>query len=225
MCGLTRRFLLLSLFNIQLGGGQLLAPQSDCEMVQKAYQNFVHSSDRCIFVSMDQIDCPLIVTNITTFAFSLNQMFTGMILDHQKLVYCDKVLLFIRDLLTFRNSIQKANLEGAFSPFTSILIYTTTNERFKGILEKKLYIKSVIYNGLFMSFARILNDTHYEIEDVLTNEAIIYSHSTELDAYIKARQSYHLHPLFHLKDKEFNVSLFHCPPHVIKLGDNMTLDR
>lgn len=204
-----------------------MAPQSDCEMVQKAYQNFVHSSDRCLFVSMDQIDCPLsaAVTNITIFAFSLDQLFTGMILNHQKLVHCDKVLLFIPDLLTFRYHIQNENLEGAFSPFTSILIYTTANEKFKGIVEKKRYIKSVISNGLFMSFARILNDTHYEMEDVLTNEAISYSHSTELDDYVKARQSYHLHPLFHLKDKEFNVSLFHCPPHVIKLGDNMTLDR
>ena len=75
-----------------------------------------------------------------------------------------------------------------------------------------------------MNFGRMANETHYQLEDVLTRNIMTYDNVTQLDEYVKRRRNYILHPLFTKTDKVFNVSLFHCPPHVVKLDQRMTMD-
>lgn len=205
--------------------GEIKVLEDNCQVMERAFANTVHSDDRCLFVIMDQVECPLVAPNVTLFTVSLDQMFSGLIHQHQKIVFCDKVVAFFKDFNTFRYFIRNKDLKTVFQPYTRIIVFTLTNEGFNGILDKETHQKAILNNGLFMNFARILNATHYQIEDVLTKEILTYSENKELALYVKARKNYQDHPLFLMKDKVFNVSLFHCPPHVIKLDDRMTMDR
>lgn len=203
-----------------------LKPLNDfCGTLQRAFDNLIMKSDRCLFVSMDHIHCPLTAGNTTVISVSLDQMFTGLILKHQKLQLCEKVLAFFQDFNTFRYFIRNKNLQLVFQPFTRILVFSLTNEQFEGILDRDTHKNAIMYNGLFMNFGRFVNESYYEIEDVLTEEKIGFSKAHELEEFVQRRKGYIMHPLFNMKNKVFNVSLFHCPPHVIKLDNRMGMDR
>lgn len=182
----------------------------------------IHSSDRCFFISMDNVNCPLVDGNFTMFSVSMDQMFSGMIRKYQNIFFCNKVLIILHNLIAFRYFLRNKNLQMAFLPFTRLAVLSLTNAV---VPDKDTDRESFLYNGLFISFGRIANKTHYEIEDFLTKEVIVFSNINELDSVVDNRKRYERHPLFTTETREFNVSLFHCPPHVIKLDQRMTMDR
>lgn len=221
MCVLTK-LLLLSILYVQFGLAKIVVVHKDCAKIQLAYENHIHPTTTCQFVSTEHIDCPIFSSKTAVFSFSLDQMFTGLVSRYQNLAFCDKIMIFVPDFQTFRYFIQNKKLEGSIAPFTRIVVYTKQQEKIEGLFEREK--NEILNNGLYMNFAIILNETHYQMEDVLNQEITIFSKPTDLDGYVMNRRTYQRHPLFTMQKKNFNVSLFDCPPHVIRLDDRMIMD-
>lgn len=201
--------------------------KKDCELLEQAFQAFLYSTDRCVFVSMDHIDCPLTAKNQTIFTMTLGEVFNGLVFKYQKRFLCEVVFVLFEDFQKFRYFFHIQRLKSVFLPFTRIGVFSSKYENFTGVLPEETIYNEIVMNALYFKFGRILNSTHFQTEDVMTKNLVTYSDSRQLEQYALGRKQYQLHPLFDkgpAKGNDFKVSLFHCPPHVIKLDDKRTLD-
>lgn len=200
----------------------------DCELLERAFQAFIYSTDRCVFVSMDHIDCPLTANNQTIISVTLSEVFSGLVFKYQKRFLCEVVFVLFEDFQKFRYFFNHLRLKNVFLPFTRIGIFSSRyNENFTAVLDEETIYNEIVMNALYFKFGRILNSTHFATEDVMTKDLVKYSESRQLEEYAVRRKQYLLHPLFDKgpeKGNDFKISLFHCPPHVIKLDDKRTLD-
>ena len=110
--------------------------------------------DRCIFVSMDHIKCPLVTHNSSIFSVSLDQMMSGLVLRMQKIVACGKIVVFLENFKTFRYMMQNKEVKSAVKPFTRIVIFSQKDYDFDEMINNESYAQTTLYNGLFMSFNR-----------------------------------------------------------------------
>lgn len=186
----------------------------------------LRSSDQCIFFCTEHMDCPFRLTNQTMVTISLEQMFDGTVFQYQNEFFCDKIVAAFVDFRTLRFFLQNRNLNNVFHPFTRIQLITLRETTRTGVLDSVGHMRHVLFNAWYLYFVRVLNDSLSQIEDGLTGQVLNINHNEPLDTAIKTKRGYLLHPLFDYKiDKEFRVSLFHCPPYVIKLDNRSTVDR
>lgn len=212
----------------QLNSTARLQPvSSDCENVQRVFRNMIYSTDQCIFISMEHIDCPLSFPTQATFTISLEQIFSGLVHEHQHTHHCEIVIVFLKDFALFRQFINNKSLNNIFQPFTRIGIFALELRTFEGVLDSIEIQREILSNALSISLGRVYNSTHNQFYDAFTKETIIFSQVQELKEYVEVRNHYLAHPLFKSNSTsiEFKISLFECPPHVIRLAEGMTLDR
>lgn len=203
---------------------QEVAPNELCKLIQTTFENLLFSKDKCVLLSMDTLECPLRLPNIAQFSVSRDQLFTGIGLRMQKISLCERVVAFFENFNPFWYLTHNKDLNFAFQPYSQITVMSMTSDGFE---DKEGLRRAVLNNGLFMDLGRILNNSHHQTKDILTREMITHTAEFKVfhDTYVNTWRSYKTHPIFTMEEKEFNVSLFHCPPHVIKLDDRQVLDR
>lgn len=201
---------------------------SECEIVQRAFDHMIFSPDQCAFISMEHIDCPLTSSVHPIVTVTLEAMFNGFVSKYQKEQYCEIVGVFVKDFTLFRQFIRNKSFKNVFLPYTRVGIISTHFDSFEGIVDSEIHQQEILLGALNVVLGRIVHHSQYQMKDVLTNEIITYSNLHELASYVNNRKKNHLlYPLFgkNVTQREFRISLFHCPPYVIKMDDKMTLDR
>lgn len=220
-----------SLVLIVQGGNisSALAPldNRDCKVLWKAIKSILRATDNCIFLSTEHIDCPFHLKNQTMVVMTLETMFNGTVFKYQDMFYCDKIIVTFENFRVLRYFLRSRSLNNVFHPFTRIQMITLKENSRTGIMDSEEHHKQILFNAWYLYFIRVLNESFIQIEDGLTGALMNLTGNTDLDKQVgKAKRGYLLHPLFDYKiDKEFRVSLFHCPPYVIKLNNLSRIDR
>lgn len=206
--------------------GALQPVESQCDQVQWAYHQFNFTTMECMFLSMEQTDCPLLSSDQPILAITMDQIFNGHVFNYQQTKSCELVLVFLKDFHLFRTFIRNRSFKHVFKPYTSVAIIATGQDTFDGVYDSKIHKQWILLNAVTFVLGRIHNSTHYELRDVLKSGSII-SNPTQLTSYVVGRKSNLLHPMFDRKvqGRVFKLSLFDCPPHVIRLDERLSLDR
>lgn len=199
----------------------------ECEILTRFVKGLMRSSDKCVFFCTEFVPCSLHLDNVTIVSISLQTMFSGFVSRFQDKFFCDKIVGVFPNFETIRYLTWNRSLYGLFHPFTRIAFVTMKNEDYRGLLDSPHQYNQMYYNGLYLYVGRLINETFSRLENVLEKRGFnVYANSSINDLRIVST-SFQSHPLFKrgVIDKPFNFSLFHCPPHVIKLDDRRTLDR
>lgn len=229
----ARVLLLFSLLIITVSAdspNQGLRPINDsyCEVLDKVLSSTIYSTDHCIFMIMDQLDCThhYLKGHWTTIvSVSLDKMFSGFIAEVQQKFYCDKAFAMFDTWKVFKYFMVGRNMTKKFAPYTRLGFYALFNSSNHGEIFEETHLQQIYFGALHVYYGRVLNDDLYELEDVLTGELVQYANISFVEKTYKSIRNYMMHPLFDttLKRNEISVSLYHCDPFVIQLeGPNKT---
>lgn len=204
--------------------------QNHCEVLDKVLASTVYSTDYCIFMIMEQIDCVYRYMGdghwTTVVVVSLDKMFSGFVAEAQKKFYCDKTFSMFDTWDTFRHFMVGRNFTKKFEPYTRLGFYARFNSSDHGKIFDEVHLRQVYLGALHVYYGRVLSEDLFELEDVLTGELVRYSNISHLETTYKTIRNYMLHPLFDTKinRNQVTVSLYHCDPFVIHIeGRNSTV--
>lgn len=191
-----------------------------CEAVDKVLKNTIYSTDYCIFMLMEHIDCPFRYDGTTVVIVSLDKLFSGFVAETQKKFYCDKTFTMFDTWHTFKHFMVGRNMTKKFEPYTRLGFYARFNSSDHGQIFDAAHLRQIYFGALHVYYGRVLTEDVFELEDVLTHELVQYTNISHLEKTYKSIRNYLMHPLFDTKlaRNEVNVSLFHCDPFVIRLG-------
>lgn len=187
----------------------------------------MRSSDSCIFFCTEFVPCSINIENVTTVSISLEQMFSGFVSRFQDKFFCNKIFGIFRDFRTVRQLTWDRSLYGLFHPFSRIVILSMKNEDQRGLLDSDHQFDEMFYNGLYLYIGWVINATNFRLEGIVQKRGFDLNLTSSMNQFRLNSSSFYAHPLFQkgVTEKTFNFSLFHCPPHVIKLDNRSTLDR
>lgn len=200
---------------------------SHCLLMNKVMMNIIHSTDTCIFMVLEHIDCPLHIVGPTMVTTSLEKLFSGFVFQTQNKFYCDKTFAMFTDWTLFRHFMVRRDLTKRFQPFTRLGFFARFDTGHANIFEKATHVRQIYLGALHVYYGKIINDDYFQLEDVMTDKVIGFANISYLEKVVKQGRDLLMHPLFDPKvqKNEVNVSLFHCDPHVIKLNNKKTLER
>lgn len=216
----------VSCYNATTGAIPLIN-NSHCALMETVMKTVIYPSDWCVFILLEHLDCPLHLEKNTMVTVSLESMFNGFVSEAQDKFYCDKSLALLDDWKVFRDFIGNRNLTKKFNPYNRLAIFSRHNSTDHGQLFNEEHMKQIYLGALHIYYGRIITDTSYELQDVLTDAKIEFSSQNNLETAIRSIRNLLIHPLFDTNSghNQVNVSLYHCDPFVIRLDDKMTLNR
>lgn len=194
--------------------------ESYCEVLDKVLLNTIYSTDYCIFMIMEHLDCIHHYAGTAVVVVSLEKMFNGFVAEAQKKFYCDKTFTMFDTWHTFKHFMVGRNMTKKFEPYTRIGFYARFNSSDHGVIFDEEHLRQIYFGALHVYYGRVLSDDLFELEDVLTGELVRYSNISHLERTYKSIRNYMMHPLFDVtggRANEVNVSLYHCDPFVIRV--------
>lgn len=201
-----------------LGGTGALKPidKDFCRAMDRILDNIVYSTDYCIFMIMEHIDCTYYYENTTVVVVSMEKMFDGFVAEVQKKFYCDKTFTVLDNWNTFKYFMRGRNLTKKFEPYTRIGFYARFNSSDHGKIFDDDHLDQIYFGGLQVYYGRVLTEELFELENALSGELVRYTNISHLERTYKSIRNLLLHPMFDcsLRPCEVKVSLYHCDPFV-----------
>lgn len=198
-----------------------------CKEIETALQDIVLPAEKCIFISTELIGCDFSLGLIQTVDTTMDEVFNKkFVLNYQRKQACNKVVVVVNNWQNLKNHISNYSFDKNFHPLTRIGFLIRNAKNLPNILSE-VQIREIYLNALIVVWIKRAGNRSVEIENVITKKQITFDGVYDLQEKTKSLSIMKLNPLFdnNFKQNEINISLFNCPPFVIKLNNENNLNR